>query len=59
MELEQQLAASFPRLGDKDKLRQMFQSDIGKDAMGVGVHRMGSEIRFASPILITVGQKVA
>ncbi|WP_447962568.1 class I SAM-dependent methyltransferase [Nitrospira sp. Ecomares 2.1] len=59
MELEQQLAASFPHSGDKDKLRQMFQSDIGKDAMGVGVHRMGSEIRFAYPILITVGQKVA
>ncbi|MDT3779184.1 methyltransferase domain-containing protein [Nitrospira sp. MA-1] len=59
MELEQQLAASFPHSGNKDKLRQMFQSDIGKDAMGVGVHRMDSEIRFAYPILITVGQKVA
>ncbi len=59
MELEQQLATSFPHLGDKDKLRQMFQSDIGKDAMGVGVHRMGSEIHFAYPILITDGHKVA
>ncbi|MDR4484603.1 MAG: methyltransferase domain-containing protein [Nitrospirales bacterium] len=58
MELEQQLAASFPLSGDKDKLRQMFQSDIGKDAMGVGVHRMGNEIRFAYPILVTVGRKV-
>lgn len=59
MELERQLAASFPHPGDKDKLRRMFESDIGKDAMGVGVHRMGSEIHFAYPILITVGQKVA
>ena len=59
MELERQLAASFPHPGDKNKLRRMFESDIGKDAMGVGVHRMGSEIHFAYPILITVGQKVA
>lgn len=58
MELEQQLAASFPLSGGKNTLRQMFQADIEKDAMGVGVHRMGSEIRFAYPILITVGQKV-
>ncbi|MCW5782862.1 MAG: methyltransferase domain-containing protein [Nitrospirales bacterium] len=59
MELERQLAASFPHPGDKDKLGRIFESDIGKDAMGVGVHRMGSEIHFAYPILITVGQKVA
>lgn len=39
----------------KDKLRRMFQADLEKDVMGVGVHRIGSEIHFAYPILITVG----
>ena len=51
--------ASFPNPGDTEKLRQMFASDIEQDSMGVEVHRIGNELHFAYPILITVGQKIA
>jgi purine nucleoside phosphorylase len=59
MELEAQLAASFPNPGDDEKLRQMFSSDIGQDLMGIGTRRVGGEIHFSYPILVTVGRKVA
>ena len=59
MELEQQLATSFPHPGDEEKLRHLFASDIGQDRMGLDTHRIHSEIHFAYPILITVGEKIA
>jgi ubiquinone/menaquinone biosynthesis C-methylase UbiE len=59
MELEKQLSASFPNPGDDEKLRQMFVSSIEHDSIGVGAHRINSEIYFAYPILITIGQKIA
>jgi ubiquinone/menaquinone biosynthesis C-methylase UbiE len=59
MELETQLAASFPNPGDDEKLRQLVMADIGHDSLGVGAHRVGRDIHFAYPILITVGEKVA
>lgn len=59
MELERQLAASFPNPGDDEKIRQLVTADIGHDHLGVGAHRVGSEIHFAYPILIIVGEKVA
>ena len=59
MELEKQLAASFPNQGDEEKLRQLFVSDIGNDHIGVGARYVGSEIHFSYPILITVGEKIA
>jgi ubiquinone/menaquinone biosynthesis C-methylase UbiE len=59
MELETQLAASFPNPGDDEKFRQLVTADIGHDHLGVGTHRVGRDIHFAYPILITVGEKVA
>lgn len=59
MELETQLAASFPNPGDDEKIRQLVMADIGHDHLGIGAHRVGGEIHFAYPILITVGEKVA
>jgi hypothetical protein len=59
MELETQLAASFPNPGDDEKIRQLVTADIGHDHLGIGAHRVGGEIHFAYPILITVGEKVA
>ena len=59
MELEQQLATSFPHPGDKETLRHLFASDIGHDRMGLGTHRIHGAIYFAYPILITVGEKTA
>ncbi len=59
LELEQQLAASFPNYGDKDRIRQIFREDIGIDNLGVGAHYRGSEIHYAVPIAVVVGEKIS
>ena len=56
-ELEKTLAASFPRPGDEEKLRQIFLSDVETDALGMGAHRRGVEIHFHYPTIIIVGVK--
>ena len=58
-ELEQQLNASFPNPGDVEKIREMFKADLEIDQMGINVHQIGNEIRFAVPILVVVGEKIA
>ena len=57
MELEQQLAVSFPNPGDDEKIRQLFRDDVDIDALGIGVHRCGDEIHFAYPITVIVAEK--
>jgi ubiquinone/menaquinone biosynthesis C-methylase UbiE len=59
MKLENQLRASFPNPGDADRIRRLFEADLGVDELGVGAHRQGSEIHFAYPILVVVGEKPA
>lgn len=57
IELEQQMAASFPNPGDESKVRQLFMEDIGTDALGINVHRRGSEIYYEVPITVMVAHK--
>jgi len=57
MELERQLAASFPRPGDDETIRALLRNDIGQDHLGMGAHWVGAEIHFAYPTLILVGRK--
>jgi ubiquinone/menaquinone biosynthesis C-methylase UbiE len=57
LEMEQQLAASFPNPGDEDKIRQIFREDIGIDSLGIGTHFRGDEIHYAVPIAAIVGEK--
>jgi ubiquinone/menaquinone biosynthesis C-methylase UbiE len=59
MELEKQLSASFPNPGDADRIRRLFEADLGVDDLGVGAHRQGAEIHFAYPIWVVVGEKSA
>ena len=59
MELEKQLRASFPNPGDADRIRRLFEADLGIDDLGVGAHRQGTKIHFAYPILVVVGEKSA
>ncbi|WP_055076713.1 class I SAM-dependent methyltransferase [Pseudanabaena sp. 'Roaring Creek'] len=58
LELESQLAASFPQLGDDEKIRQIFQADIGIDRLGVGAHYKNECIHYAVPIAVVVGDVV-
>lgn len=48
-------AASFPNLGDADRIRQTFAEDLGVDGLGVGAYRRDGAIHFAFPIVALVG----
>jgi ubiquinone/menaquinone biosynthesis C-methylase UbiE len=57
LELSTLLRASFPHPGDADRVREMFEQDVGLNQLGIGVHRSGGEIRFAYPIVVVAGRK--
>jgi len=57
IELEQQMAASFPNPGDESRIRQIFNDDIGIDDLGINVHLVGNETHYEVPITILVAQK--
>jgi ubiquinone/menaquinone biosynthesis C-methylase UbiE len=57
MELETQLAASFPNPGDEELLRQLLRDDIGIDRLGVGAQMRGAEIHYAYPVTVVVARK--
>lgn len=59
MELENQLAASFPNKGDEQKITEIFREDILQDSLGMNVHTKGSHIHFSYPISIFLAQKIA
>ncbi|BAW79705.1 type 11 methyltransferase [Candidatus Nitrosoglobus terrae] len=55
--LEQLLKASFPNLGDEEKIREIFRLDLELNRRGINAHLRGSEIHFAFPILAIAGSK--
>jgi ubiquinone/menaquinone biosynthesis C-methylase UbiE len=57
MELERQLAASFPNPGDDERLRRLLRADIGIDRIGVGAHLRDGEIHYAYPVTVVIAQK--
>lgn len=57
MEMEQQLATSFPREGDADKIRELLREDVGRDRLGVGAHWRGERMHYAYPVTVVVGEK--
>jgi SAM-dependent methyltransferase len=57
IELEAQLAASFPRPGDEAKLREMFMSDLGVNDLGIDIRRQGDAVVYTVPIAVYVGEK--
>jgi ubiquinone/menaquinone biosynthesis C-methylase UbiE len=57
--LEQLLAASFPKSDDANRIRAIFEADVGVDNLGIGVHHSGDDISFAYPIVILVATKLA
>ena len=59
MELEQQLAASFPNPGDEEKLREIFQTDLTENRLGTRTRLVDDKIYFTYPISIYVGIKSA
>lgn len=57
IELEAQLGASFPKAGDKPRLRKMITDDIGQDNFGINVRRENDNVVYTVPIAVFVGQK--
>ena len=57
MELEAVLSASFTEAGGRERLRALFQADIGVNALGMAARQDGEAIRFSFPILMLVGTK--
>jgi hypothetical protein len=57
IELEGQLAASFPGHGDKERLRDMILADIGVNRTGVNPRIEGNVVSYTVPIAVFVGRK--
>jgi ubiquinone/menaquinone biosynthesis C-methylase UbiE len=55
-ELEQVLQGSFPNPGDADRVRQLFEDDLGTNHLGLGARRKDGQIHFAYPIVIMVAR---
>jgi ubiquinone/menaquinone biosynthesis C-methylase UbiE len=55
--LDQVLKGSFPNPGDEEKIRRLFEEDVGLDRLGLGIQRGDEGIQFAYPIVILVGDK--
>ena len=51
VDLEKQLAASFPEPGGAERLRAMFAADVGHDHLGFGVRVEGGGLTITYPIL--------
>jgi SAM-dependent methyltransferase len=57
VELERLLTATCTKPDDADKVRSIFENDLGVDRLGVGANRQNDGIHFAFPIVIMVGKK--
>jgi SAM-dependent methyltransferase len=57
IELESQLNASFPKPGDRERLREMVTADIGVDSFGIASRREDGKVLYSVPIGVFVGQK--
>lgn len=57
LELEAQLAASFPAPGGRELLREMVTADIGRDALGINARHGSDGVRYTVPIGVFAGRK--
>jgi ubiquinone/menaquinone biosynthesis C-methylase UbiE len=60
-DLEELLAGSFPKPGDADRIRALFDADIraGTDTLGVAARRENGEVRITYPIAVFAWRKPA
>jgi SAM-dependent methyltransferase len=57
LDLETLLRGSFPEPGGAERVRELFERDVGRNQLGIHVQRVNGEIRFAYPIVIVAGRK--
>lgn len=60
MELEDLLAGSFPKPGDAEKLRALFDAEVeaGTNRLGVAARRTGGSIQIAYPVVLLAARKL-
>jgi len=58
MEVENILSASFPHVGDKDKIRDIFKNNIDTNSLGMHTHLKDDKIYFSYPITIFMADKI-
>lgn len=59
IDLERLLRASFPAPGNAERVRRMFEADLGADGMGLGLRRAEGGISLTYPVAIVSGAKPA
>ncbi len=57
VDLEDLLVASAPDPGNADRVRQLFEEDLGVNRMGVDAYRKEGHIHFFFPVVIVVGRR--
>jgi ubiquinone/menaquinone biosynthesis C-methylase UbiE len=57
IELEEQLNASFPLAGDKERLKEMILQDAGVDALGIELKDVNGQFYIHYPVSIFLGKK--
>lgn len=57
IELEEQLNASFPLEGDKERLKEMILQDAGKDVLGIDVKEVNGQFYIHYPVSIFLARK--
>lgn len=57
IELEQQMKASFPNLGDEEKVRALIKEDIGVNRLGINAYSKGTEVHYTVPIGVFAGRR--
>lgn len=57
VELEEQLNASFPNEGDKNKIQEIFKKDVNADTLGTNTHVKNGKIYFSYPISIFMAKR--
>jgi SAM-dependent methyltransferase len=58
-DLEELLAGSFPKPGDADRIRALFETEIraGSDTLGVAARRENDKIRLTYPVVVLAWSK--
>ena len=57
VELEASLKIFLPNPEVGEKIRQLFHSDVGKNELGLDVHRKGDAVHYVYPVLVIIGKK--
>jgi ubiquinone/menaquinone biosynthesis C-methylase UbiE len=57
VDLDRLMLASFPEPGNAERVRAMFEADIGADQMGLSLRREGGMIKLTYPVTIVAGVK--